>query len=76
LVTLVYRTRYDASTDSLYIELRPVKAVRSKEIAEDIVCDFGADGLPVGYDVQHASRHDKFITTAIRTPVERAIAAE
>jgi hypothetical protein len=32
--------------------------------------------LPVGYDVQHASKHDKFITTAIRTPVEQTIAAE
>ena len=46
---------YDKSTDSLYIELRPLPAKRTREIGEDVMLDLGEDGEPVGYDVQHAS---------------------
>ncbi len=34
-------TRYDRTTDSLYIELRPLPAKRSVEIEEDVVLDVG-----------------------------------
>jgi uncharacterized protein YuzE len=49
------RTSYDKSTDSLYLELRPLPAERTIEIEEDVMVDLGADGEPVGYDIQHAS---------------------
>jgi len=55
------KTRYDKSTDSLYIELRSMPAVRTTEIEEDILLDIGADGQPVGYDIQHASLKTEFI---------------
>ena len=42
---------YDKSTDSLYIELRPLPARRAQEIGEDVMLDLGEDGEPVGYDV-------------------------
>jgi uncharacterized protein YuzE len=45
----------DKSTDSLYIEPRPLPAKRTREIEEDVMLDLGDDGEPVGYDLQHAS---------------------
>jgi uncharacterized protein YuzE len=49
------RLSYDKSTDSLYIELRELPAKRTREIEPDVMLDLGADGAPVGYDIQHAS---------------------
>jgi len=56
---------YDKSTDSLYIELRPLPARRTREIGEDVVLDLGEDGEPVGYDVQHASANQELIMSII-----------
>jgi len=49
------RLSYDKTTDSLYIELRPLPAKRTREVGEDVMLDLGEDGEPVGYDLQHAS---------------------
>lgn len=49
------KTSYDRSTDSLCIEIRPLPACRTIEVAEEVLADRGADGEPVGYDIQHAS---------------------
>jgi uncharacterized protein YuzE len=59
------RLSYDKSTDSLYIELRPMPAKRTREIEPDINLDLGEDGEPVGYDVQHASTKRDFIISVI-----------
>jgi uncharacterized protein YuzE len=56
------KTRYDKSTDSLYVEVRPLPSRRTIEIEEDIMLDLGEDGEPVGYDIQHASTKAQFIT--------------
>jgi uncharacterized protein YuzE len=56
---------YDKSTDSLYIELRPLPARRTQEIGEDVMLDLGEDGEPVGYDVQHASTKRDVIMSII-----------
>ena len=56
---------YDKSTDSLYIELRPLPARRTREIEPDVNLDVGEDGRPVGYDVQHASTKRDFIISVI-----------
>jgi uncharacterized protein YuzE len=56
---------YDKSTDSLYIELRPLRAKRTHEIEPDVNLDLGEDGQPVGYDVQHASTKRDFIMSVI-----------
>jgi uncharacterized protein YuzE len=56
---------YDKSTDSLYIELRPLPARRTQEIGEDVMLDLGEDGEPVGYDVQHASTKRDLIMSII-----------
>jgi uncharacterized protein YuzE len=55
------KTSYDKSTDSLYVELRPMPSCRTVEIEEDIMVDLGSDGEPVGYDIQHASTKAEFI---------------
>ena len=56
---------YDKSTDSLYIELRPLPSKRTREIGEDVMLDLGEDGEPVGYDVQHASAQRDLIMSII-----------
>jgi len=58
-------TRYDKSTDSLYVEVRSLPSCRTVEIAEDIMLDLGSDGEPVGYDIQHASTKTEFIAQLI-----------
>jgi uncharacterized protein YuzE len=49
------KTSYDKSTDSLYVEVRSLPSCRTVEIEDDVVVDYGSDGEPVGYDIQHAS---------------------
>jgi uncharacterized protein YuzE len=56
---------YDKSTDSLYIELRPLPAKRTRELRDDVMIDLGEDGQPVGYDVQHASAKRDLIMSII-----------
>jgi uncharacterized protein YuzE len=69
------RLSYDKSTDSLYIELRPLPARRTREIVEDVMLDLGEDGEPVGYDLQHASAKRDLILSIILGD-EPEIAAE
>lgn len=57
---------YDPTTDTLYIRLRPEPSVDNRIIGEDLVIDLGADGEPVGYDIQHASRHPDMIAEALQ----------
>ncbi|MBS0273508.1 MAG: DUF2283 domain-containing protein [Proteobacteria bacterium] len=59
------KTRYDKSTDSLYVELRDLPAKRTVELEEDVMLDIGADGQPVGYDIQHASKKSDFIARLV-----------
>ena len=59
------KTRYDKSTDSLYVEVRALPSRRTIEIEEDIMLDLGEDGEPVGYDIQHASTKTQFIARLI-----------
>lgn len=49
------RVFHDRPTDSLYIELREQPAQRTREIEPDVMLGRGAEGAPVGYDIQHAS---------------------
>ena len=56
---------YDAATDSLYIKLRPGESVENRILSDDVVIDLGTDGEPVGYDIQHASRHADAIAEAL-----------
>jgi len=66
---------YDKSTDSLYIELRPLPARHTREIEPDVMLDLGEDGAPVGYDFQHASTKGDLILSIILTE-QPQIAAE
>jgi uncharacterized protein YuzE len=59
------RTSYDKATDSVYIELRPLPAERTVEIEEGVMVDLGADGEPVGYDIQHASTRRDLIARLV-----------
>lgn len=56
---------YDPTTDSLYIKLRPGESVDNRVISDDVVIDVGTDGEPIGYDIQHASRHAEVIAEAL-----------
>ena len=59
------KTSYDPTTDSLYVELRPLPARRTVEVEEDVLLDFGDDGEPVGYDIQHASQRKELVARLI-----------
>jgi uncharacterized protein YuzE len=59
------RLSYDKSTDSLYIELRALPAMRTRELEDDVMLDLGEDGEPVGYDLQHASGKRDLIMSII-----------
>jgi len=56
---------YDPATDSLYIKLSSGPSVDNRIINDDVVIDLGADGEPVGYDIQHASQHPEAIAEAL-----------
>lgn len=57
---------YDPTTDSLYIKLRAGPSVDNRIVGDDLVIDLDADGEPVGYDIQHASRHPDIIAEALQ----------
>jgi uncharacterized protein YuzE len=56
---------YDPATDSLYIKLRAGTSFDNRVVSDDVVIDLGQDGEPVGYDIQHASRHAEAIAEAL-----------
>ncbi len=62
------KTSYDPSTDSLYIEVRPLPSKRTVEVETDVMVDYGVDGQPVGYDIQHASTKPDVIARLILVP--------
>jgi uncharacterized protein YuzE len=66
------KTRYDKSTDSLYVEVRPLPSRRTVEVSEDIMLDLGDDDRPVGYDIQNASTKAEFIAKLILETEEAA----
>lgn len=45
-----------ADRDSLYIDLSERTSVESREISEDVVLDYDAEGNLVGIDIDNASR--------------------
>jgi hypothetical protein len=57
------------------MELRSLPARRTREDAEDVMLDFGEDGQPVGYDLQHASAKRDLIMSIILES-EPSVAAE
>jgi uncharacterized protein YuzE len=59
------KTSYDKSTDSLYVEVRALPSCRTVEIEDDVMVDYGSDGEPVGYDIQHASTRADFVARII-----------
>lgn len=73
-MTVSVRLSYDKTTDSLYIELRPLPAKRTREVEEDVMLDLGEDGEPVGYDVQRASAKRDLIMAIILGDEPRAAA--
>lgn len=45
---------YYPDTDTLYIDLKDVPSVETKECGEDFAVDFDSDGRPVGIEIEHA----------------------
>jgi uncharacterized protein YuzE len=57
---------YDSSTNSLYLEVRPLPSRRTVEIKEDVFLDLDEDGNPIGYDIRHASEKVELVQRLIR----------
>lgn len=49
------KLHYYPETDSLYIELKDVPGVETREIADGLNADLDADGVVVGLDIDRAS---------------------
>jgi len=49
------KLHYYPETDSLYIELKNVPGVETREIVEGLVVDLDHNGDVVGFDIDHAS---------------------
>jgi uncharacterized protein YuzE len=52
------KTSYDKSTDSLYVEVRPLPSCRTIEIEEDIMLDLGTDGRSATTFSMHRPRRN------------------
>ena len=50
------KLQYYPDTDSLYVELKPVPSVETREISDGLIVDLDAEGQVVGFDLDHASR--------------------
>ena len=50
------KLQYYPDTDSLYVELKPIPGVETREISDGLIVDLDADGQAVGFDIDHASR--------------------
>jgi uncharacterized protein YuzE len=51
------KLHYYPETDSLYIELRDEPGAETREIADGLNVDLNAEGVVVGLDIDHASKH-------------------
>jgi len=72
------KLRYDAATDSLYIDLADRPSVDSDEVADGVVLDFDADGHLVGIDIDHASQRvnlNQLVLDRLPSTVETIAAA-
>ncbi len=50
------KLHYYPETDSLYIELKAGPGTETREVAEGLNVDLGADGGVVGFDIDQASK--------------------
>jgi uncharacterized protein YuzE len=69
------KLHYYPGTDSFYIELKTAPGVETREIAEGLVADIGAEVAVVGLDIDHASRLDLDTLETVALPAARAVAA-
>lgn len=69
------KLHYYPETDSLYIELKSGPGVETREVADGLNVDLDADGVVVGFDVDHASRLDLQTLETVALPVTATRAA-
>ena len=50
------KLHYYPETDSLYIELKSSPGTETREVAPGLVVDLDAQGVVVGFDIDHASQ--------------------
>ena len=55
------KTSYDKSTDSLYVEVRPLPSCRTVEIEQDIMLDIGSDETSLHYSYRRELRRDGMV---------------
>ncbi len=58
---------YDRSTDTMYVTFREGRVVDTVAHDDrDFAVDMGEDGQPMGYEIQHASKHPDVIAEALQ----------
>lgn len=57
LKEVIMKIQYDASADALYIEFRSLApgTAENRELSEDVIADFGPDGVIAGLEILNAS---------------------
>lgn len=52
------RIYYDADVDALYLEFRPLEpgAAEARPLSDDIIADYGPDGVLAGLEIISASK--------------------
>ena len=51
------KIQYFQDTDTLYIEFRPVEIVETRDLDEDTLVEYAADGSIAAITLEHASAH-------------------
>jgi uncharacterized protein YuzE len=57
--------RYYAETDTMYVTLGDRPSVGGEDAGEDLVIHYDDDNRPVGYEIEHASRHPEHVAAAL-----------
>ena len=53
-LTAAMKAKYFSDTDTLYLELRDSKVTDTRDLDEDTLLDYDADGRVVGITIEHA----------------------
>ena len=51
------KLQYYPDTDSLYVELKPIPGVETREVSDGLIVDLDADGQVVGFDMKMNGTH-------------------
>jgi uncharacterized protein YuzE len=64
-VSVEAAVRYFPDTDTMYVVLRAASSVGGEDAGDDLTIHYDAEDRPVGYEIEHASRHPEHVAAAL-----------